>query len=64
MGNKRAANMVILGAALPLLGMDIQLFQDSINSIFGRKGDEIVKMNIDALQAGIDFTNKKGSRQL
>lgn len=59
MGNKRAANMVILGAALPHLGMDVALFHDAIKTIFGRKGEEVVKLNIDALQAGIDFTNKQ-----
>jgi len=56
LGIRRAANMVILGAALPHLGMDIQLFQDAINTIFGRKGEEVVKLNIEALQAGIDFS--------
>ena len=59
MGNKRAANMVILGAALPHLGMDVKLFHQAIKTIFGRKGDDVVQLNIDALQAGIDFTNKQ-----
>ena len=55
LGNKRAANMVILGAALNHLGMDINLFYDAINKIFGRKGEDVVKLNIDALKAGMDF---------
>ena len=55
LGNKRAANMVILGAALPFLEMDVQLFHDAVGNIFGRKGAEIVKMNIEALEAGFDF---------
>ncbi|HSG67264.1 MAG TPA: indolepyruvate oxidoreductase subunit beta [Bacteroidales bacterium] len=57
LGNKRSANMVILGAALPHLGMDISLFQDAIRMIFGNKGEDVVTLNIDALQAGIDFAN-------
>ncbi len=61
LGNKRAANMVILGAALPFLGMDVKLFHDAVNSIFGRKGEEIVNMNIEALQAGSDFAVKADS---
>jgi indolepyruvate ferredoxin oxidoreductase beta subunit len=60
LGNKRAANMVILGAALPHLGMDIELFHNAVKQIFGRKGDEIVKLNIEALQAGADFTVNAG----
>jgi len=55
LGNKRAANMVILGAALPFLEMDIQLFHDAVQKIFGRKGEDIVKLNIDALKAGYEF---------
>lgn len=58
LGNKRAANMVILGAALPFLGMEIGLFRDAISTIFGNKGDDVVKLNIDALQAGMDFSSK------
>jgi indolepyruvate ferredoxin oxidoreductase beta subunit len=59
MGNKRAANMVILGAALPFIDMDISLFHEAVKTIFGRKGEEIVQLNINALQAGMDFTNSK-----
>ena len=55
LGNKRAANMVILGAALPFLEMDPQLFHDAVKKIFGRKGEDIVKMNTDALDAGYKF---------
>ncbi|MCK4569389.1 MAG: indolepyruvate oxidoreductase subunit beta [Bacteroidales bacterium] len=55
LGNKRAANMVILGAALPFIGMETQIFHDAVRTIFGRKGEEIVKLNIDALKAGYDF---------
>jgi len=55
LGNKRAANMVILGAALPFLDMDQQLFHDAVKQIFSRKGDDIVKLNSDALNAGYNF---------
>jgi len=61
LGNKRAANMVILGAALPFLEMDVKLFHDAVNKIFGRKGEEIVSMNIEALQAGFDYAVKADS---
>jgi indolepyruvate ferredoxin oxidoreductase beta subunit len=55
LGNKRAANMVILGAALPFLEMDVELFHNAVRTIFGRKGEEIVNINIDALKAGFEF---------
>jgi indolepyruvate ferredoxin oxidoreductase beta subunit len=59
LGSKRAANMVILGAALPFLEMDIKLFHNAIKTIFGRKGDDVVQMNIDALKAGWDYASSK-----
>lgn len=62
LGNKRAANMVILGAALPFLEMDLQLFHDAVRKIFGRKGEDIVKLNIDALKAGHDFALEASAR--
>jgi indolepyruvate ferredoxin oxidoreductase beta subunit len=47
--------MVILGAASPFLEIDYTELQDAIRHIFNRKGEEIVKLNLDALQAGRDF---------
>ena len=64
LGSKRAANMVILGAALPFLEMDIKLFHNAIKTIFGRKGDDVVQMNIDALKAGWDYAISKISETL
>lgn len=64
LGSKRAANMVILGAALPFLEMDIKLFHGAIKTIFGRKGDDVVQMNIDALKAGWDYAISKTSETM
>jgi indolepyruvate ferredoxin oxidoreductase beta subunit len=56
LGSTRSANMVILGAASPFLEMNYLDLQDAVRHIFERKGEEIVKINLDALQAGRDFT--------
>lgn len=56
LGSVWSANMVILGAASPFLEMNYLVLQDAIRHIFERKGEEIVKINLDALQAGRDFT--------
>ncbi|MDO9254163.1 MAG: indolepyruvate oxidoreductase subunit beta [Bacteroidales bacterium] len=56
LGSVRSANMVILGAASPFLEMNYLDLQDAIRHIFERKGEEIIKINLDALQAGRDFT--------
>jgi len=52
LGSTRSANMVILGAASPYLGIEYEALVDAIKSIFGRKGEEVVKVNLDALEAG------------
>ncbi|MDH6342315.1 indolepyruvate ferredoxin oxidoreductase beta subunit [Parabacteroides sp. PFB2-12] len=50
----RAANIVMLGAAAPFLKIDFEKIEEGIRSIFGRKGEEVVEMNLKALKAGYD----------
>ncbi|MEF9931645.1 MAG: indolepyruvate oxidoreductase subunit beta [Bacteroidales bacterium] len=51
-GNSRGANIVLLGACSHLLGIEPAKFEEGIRRIFGRKGEEIVEMNIKAFRAG------------
>ena len=51
-GSVRAANIVMLGAAAPFIGIEYDKIADGIRRIFGRKGEEIVEMNLKALKAG------------
>ncbi|MEG0517424.1 MAG: indolepyruvate oxidoreductase subunit beta [Bacteroidales bacterium] len=51
-GNARGANIVLLGACSHLLGIEPSKFEEGIKRIFGRKGDEIVRMNLNAFKAG------------
>ena len=53
-GSVRAANIVMLGAASPFIGIDYDKIENGIRQIFGRKGEEIVDMNLKALKAGYD----------
>ena len=57
-GSARVANIVLLGATIPFLGIDYTKIQDSIREIFQRKGDAIVEMNLKALAAGKDIAEK------
>jgi indolepyruvate ferredoxin oxidoreductase, beta subunit len=59
LGNSKAANIVVLGAATPYLDMDFSLFENALKQIFGRKGEEVIQMNIEALKAGRDFTTSQ-----
>ena len=51
-GSSRVANIVLLGATIPFLGIDYELVQESIREIFERKGEAIVDLNLKALEAG------------
>lgn len=57
-GSARASNIVMLGAASPFINMDVAELEKAIAQIFGRKGDDVVKVNIDALHKGRDFANQ------
>lgn len=48
----RSSNIVMLGAATPLINMPIIEFEKALESIFGRKGEKVVEANIAALRAG------------
>lgn len=56
----RSSNIVMLGAASPFLDIPYESLEIGIQKIFGRKGDKVIQMNIDALNAGREFslTNK------
>ncbi len=54
-GNKRASNMVMLGAAAPFVQIHADKIEDGIARIFQKKGDEVVALNIKAFKAGLQF---------
>lgn len=58
LGTIKAANMVMLGAAIPFIGLEFSAFEDALKVIFGRKGQEIIDLNVVALQAGIKEAEK------
>jgi len=58
-GTLKAANIVILGAASPFLDMQYEKLEDAIRFIFRNKGEEVIKKNLQALEAGKDFTERQ-----
>lgn len=52
----RSSNIVMLGAASPFIDVPYQSLEKGIKDIFGRKGEKIVQLNIDALNAGREFS--------
>lgn len=58
----RAANIVLLGAAAPFLGIEPAKIEDGIRTIFARKGEQIVEMNLAAFRAGFEYAQKHAKR--
>ncbi len=56
-GSARASNIVMLGAASPFIKLEVSALEKAIGEIFGRKGQDIVDTNIDALHKGRNFAN-------
>ncbi|MBN2729886.1 MAG: indolepyruvate oxidoreductase subunit beta [Bacteroidales bacterium] len=54
----KSANVVMLGAAIAKLGIERQYFENAIKGLFGRKGEEVVNVNLEALEAGIKFAEQ------
>jgi indolepyruvate ferredoxin oxidoreductase beta subunit len=59
LGNTKAANMVMLGAASPFIAIDVEIIKEGIRTIFARKGEEIIRLNIDAFMAGRQFAEDR-----
>ena len=61
-GSPRSANMALLGAAAPLLGIDAGQLEAGIRAIFARKGEAIVEANLAAFRAGYETARKQTAR--
>ena len=58
-GSLRVANIVLLGATVPFLGISYEVMQESVRAIFARKGEAIVDLNLKALAAGKEIAEKR-----
>lgn len=57
-GSSRASNMVMLGVASKFIEIERNHFHNAITKLFTAKGEEIVRLNIEAFEAG-----KKGAEE-
>ena len=55
----QASNIVLLGAAIPMLGFSFGTVRDAVAKVFARKGEEVVAKNIAALEAGYKHSISK-----
>ena len=51
-GSIKAANIVMLGAASHFIDIPFKSLENAVRKLFGRKGDEIIELNLKALAEG------------
>lgn len=56
----QAANMVLLGASIPVLDIDHDKMIAGVKRVFARKGDAVVQSNIAAVEAGYHNSKPNG----
>jgi indolepyruvate ferredoxin oxidoreductase beta subunit len=61
LGMPRSANMVILGAASPWLGISYEELEAAVKNIFSSKGADIISSNLRALASGKAFAESHHS---
>ena len=54
----QAANMVLLGAAIPMLGIEHDKVIAGVQRVFARKGEAVVVTNVKAVEAGFAESKK------
>lgn len=54
----QAANMVLLGASIPMLGIEPEIMKVALQKVFARKSEAIVETNIRALEAGYNYAKQ------
>ncbi|GGJ56604.1 2-oxoglutarate ferredoxin oxidoreductase subunit alpha [Anoxybacillus voinovskiensis] len=59
LGTSLMKNMVAVGASSAVLDLDIDVYQEVVEEIFGRKGQQVVEKNMEALRAGAQFMKEQ-----
>lgn len=58
-GSSKAGNIVMLGAASPFINMPFESISNAVRNLFERKGEEVVRANLNALEAGRRLSGNK-----
>ena len=58
LGNSRATNIVLLGAASSILPLSNESLKKAIKTLFERKGERVVQKNIEAFEIGKELASE------
>ena len=64
LGTSLMKNMVAIGASSAVLGLDIKVFKEVVEEIFGRKGEKVVKRIWKQLKQAHNYMKESLARQL
>ncbi|MFT4416935.1 2-oxoacid:acceptor oxidoreductase subunit alpha [Fredinandcohnia humi] len=59
LGTSLMKNMVAIGATSSLLDLDLNVYLNVVEEIFGRKGQQVVEKNMEAIKAGAEFLKEQ-----
>ncbi|SEM49316.1 2-oxoglutarate ferredoxin oxidoreductase subunit alpha [Mesobacillus persicus] len=59
LGTSLMKNMVAIGATSAVLDLEIQVFEEVVQEIFGRKGQQVVDKNMEAIKAGYEYMKEQ-----
>jgi 2-oxoglutarate/2-oxoacid ferredoxin oxidoreductase subunit alpha len=59
LGTSLMKNMVAIGATSAILDLDIDVFKGVVQEIFGKKGEQVVAKNMEAIKLGYEYMKKK-----
>ncbi|MGJ7920985.1 2-oxoacid:acceptor oxidoreductase subunit alpha [Neobacillus sp. LXY-4] len=59
LGTSLMKNMVAIGATSAVLDLDIQVFEVVVKEIFGKKGQQVVDKNMEAIRSGFEYMKEK-----
>jgi indolepyruvate ferredoxin oxidoreductase beta subunit len=57
-GSPRASNMVMVGACAHLLPLKTETMEEAIRDMFGRKGEQVIEVNLRAFRSGAEAAVK------
>lgn len=63
-GNPKASNMVMLGAASPFIAIHEEIILKAVEAVFAQKGQKVVDFNRQAFMAGKHFTENSNWRKI
>ncbi len=63
LGTSLMKNMVAVGASSAILDIDINEYEEVVNEIFGRKGQQIVDKNMEAIKQGAEHVKQQGGSE-